>query len=434
MRLFHSLPIILTGSMFGLSGNGQAQTYFYIDQITVVPASPSDQDNVQLELSGNLSSSDSFVDTAFATVNGFAVTLMVNANTSGGIGIPVLVPHTETLHIGQLTAGTYSISVAGSGVDDSAPSAQHSFTVTGGTSTVCDSLILASVSWAPFSDTALLVHAFNPTSELFDYPSFILLDANGDTLAKETVFYFGIGAESWHTLSLQPGAVIPDGPFTGTLELWTLFGQQLACSWSRSFDLCPQTPCAPLTASIQNNGGALAIGTFQYTIRHLGDLVANGTFELTADAQYDSDSLCLPPGNYLMEVVADQAPSGGQPFFGVSLGNGVQGPSAPVIVTTLSAVAFNFYEACAEGTQGIVERPADELTIAYGKGMVSVERTDGKPLGQLSVYDAHGRLLARLDERTGRHQFATSSWASGLYVLQSLGGNQRPLTARWVVE
>lgn len=430
----HCLSALVAVILLGLPYAGHAQTYFYVDQIAVDPAAPTDQDNVQLEVSGNLSSTGSYVDTAFATATGFGIQLTINAANTGGIGIPVLVPHTETIVLGQLAAGTYTVTIAGSSVDDSAPTAQHSFTVTGGTATACDSLILASISWAPFSDTALLVHVFNPTSELFDYPSFILFDANGDTLAKETVFYFGIGAESWHTLTLQPGAVIPVGPFTGTLELWTLFDQQLACSWTQPFDLCPPAPCAPLTASIQNNGGALAIGTFQYTIRHLGDLVASGTFELTDNVQYDSDSLCLPPGNYLMEVVADQAPSGGQPYFGVSLGNGVQGPTAPVIVTTLSAVAFNFYEPCADATQQIAEVPSARLVVLRNGNSISISRTDGHALGDLMIYDAQGRLLVRASERAGSFSFNTAQLAPGIYVLRAKSAGRQMLTARWVKE
>ncbi len=431
MRLDHLLPTVAFVLILPFAGKGQ--TYFFIDQITVEPAAPTVLDPVHLSLSGNLSSSDAYVASAFASVTGSGIQVEVHAG-SLGTGLPVLVPHTEIINLGQLAAGTYTITVVGSAVDDSAPAAQHSFTVAGGTATACDSLVLAGVSWAPFSDTALMVHVFNPTSQLFDYPGFVLLDANGDTLAKETVNFFGIGSESWHTLSMQPGAVVPDAPFTGTLELWTLFGQHLACSWTMTFNLCPPAPCAPLTAMIQNTGGALALGSFHYTIRHLGDLVATGTFELTDAAQYDSDSLCLPPGNYLMEVVPDQGPTGGQLQFGVGLGDAVQGPTAPLVFTTLSAVAFNFYVDCADGTQHVAEHHAGQLRVACGNGTASVERTDGKPLGYLQVVDAHGRLVARMEEQTGRHLFETSSWSRGLYVLQSIGMDHRALTARWVVE
>lgn len=428
----HCLSALVAVILLAIPRMGHAQTYFHVDQIAVDPSSPTDQDNVQLQVSGNLSSTESYVDTAFASASGFGIHLTIDAASTGGTGIPVLVPHTETITLGQLAAGTYTVTITGIAVDDSAPAAQHSFTVAGGTATACDSLIITSVSWAPFSDTALLVHVFNPTSELFDYPGFILLDANGDTLAKETVNFFGIGAESWHLLTVQPGAVIPEGPFNGTLELWELFYGTFACSWNLPFDLCPPMPCAPLTAYIANNGGALAIGTFQYTIRHSGDLVANGTFEMTDNAQYDSDPLCLPPGNYLMEVVADQAPSGGQPYFGVSLGNGIQGPTAPVIVTTLSAVAFNFYQPCADAAQQVAEVPAARLVFLRNGSGISISRTDGHALGRVEIYDAQGRLAARTNETSGSFTFHAAGWAPGLYVLRATSTGRQILTARWV--
>lgn len=408
-------------------------TEYYVEQINVLPASPSDQDAVQLVVSGYLANTQSYVSGITATVDGFNVLVTIIASNFGGINIPVTVAHADTVVLGTLPAGTYTINLNGNMIMDSAPQAQHSFTVSGGAATVCDSLVLASVSWAPFSDTALLVHVFNPTSTLFDYPGFILHDANGDTLAKETVNFFGIGQESWHTLAIQPGATIPQGPFNGTLELWTLFGQELACSWNQSFDLCPPAPCAPLNVFLQNTGGGMTLGSFHYTVRQMGNEVAGGTFVLSQNAQYDSDSLCLPPGAYLMEVVPDQGPTGGQPFFGVGLGNEVQGPGAPLVFTTLSAVAFNFYGACSNGTQGIAVADPANLVLNTGNGRVSVRRTDGQVLGELLVFDAQGRIVLDAVEAGAQHEWSTAGWASGLYLLREQGLRGSLLTLRWVV-
>lgn len=410
----------------------QGQTYFYINGVAVLPAAPTDQDDVRLLLHGDLSNTASWVTGASAQVDGYTLSLTVN--TQGDMGIDVLVPHTETVPAGMLAPGTYTVVIGGSGVLDSAPAQEHQFTVAGGEATACDSLIIASVEWAPFSDTTLLVHVFNPTSELFDYPGFVLLDANGDTLARETVDFFGIAQESWHVLAIQPGATVPEGPFTGTLELWTWFHAELSCTWNTTFDLCPPGPCAPLTAYIHNISGNPADGSFQYTVRHMGEVVATGLFVLTPDNQYDSDSLCLPPGNYLMEVVADQGPSGSQPRFGVSLGNAVQGPSAPVEFTTLSAVPFNFLAPCADGTQGVAERQPAALALACGNGMASVARSDGRALGDLRVYDGQGRMVFHVDEQGTSYQWATAGWPAGLYLVCVEGADHDRLAARWVVQ
>ncbi len=432
MNCLSTIPFLAVAGLIGLSTPAKA-TEYYVEQINVLPASPSDQDAVLLVISGYLANTQSFVSSATATVDGFNVSVTITAGNFGGINIPVTVAHADTIALGTLPAGVYTISLSGTMILDSAPTAQHSFTVSGGAATACDSLVLAGISWSPFSDTALLVHVFNPTSALFDYPGFILLGTNGDTLAKETVNFFGIGQESWHTLAVQPGATIPQGPFNGTLELWTLFGQELACSWELSFNLCPPEPCAPLNVFIQNTGGGMTVGSFHYTVRQMGNEVGSGTFMLTQDAQYDSDSLCLPPGNYLMEVVPDQGPTGGQPSFGVSLGYEVQGPSTPLVFTTLSAVAFNFYAPCADGTQGIVMDDPASLVLYTGQGRASVRRTDGHALGKLLVFDAQGRIVLDAVEAGAQHEWSTAGWASGLYLLREQGLHGSLLTVRWVV-
>ncbi len=83
--------------------------------------------------------------------------------------------------------------------------------------TACDSLIIDHVQWSAFSDTAVQVHVFNNSTTLFDYPGFVLLQGT-DSLARETVNYFGIAGESYHTLALVDGATVPTSPFQGQLH------------------------------------------------------------------------------------------------------------------------------------------------------------------------------------------------------------------------
>lgn len=432
MQRSTSLHLLLAVACVCLFSTVQAQTYFYVDEIAVTPADPTEQDNVQLQLIGNLSSTGSSVATATAQVNGFSVELtLVTQNT---IGLDVLVPHTETIAVGTLAAGTYTVTVAGSGVDDLAPPGQHSFTVSGGNPPSCDSLIIASVSWSPFSDTAVLVHVFNPSLAAFDYPGFLLLDANGDTLARETVNFFSIGPDYWHTLTVHPGAVIPAGPFNGTMQLWTDLFSAMACNWELDLDLCPGDSCQTVLVDIGNFGGGLATGSFQYTVRENGSPVAQGSFTLTADQQYDQDTLCLPPGHYLMELVPQQEPTGGQLWFGISLNNEVAGPYAPVLWSTLDALDFNLYEQCIGTPQVITEIPTVGITVERSEDAVTLARTDGKALGDLMVFDAQGRAIATAEVRTDRFGFVTASWPSGLCIMRAIGADREVLTARWVVE
>ncbi|MGK0389104.1 MAG: hypothetical protein ACI94Y_001840 [Maribacter sp.] len=65
------------------------------------------------------------------------------------------------------------------------------------------------------------------STELYSYPGFILLNENGDTIAMETVNYFGIGnGPQLHYLNIMN---LFELPFTGTLELYSGFYDSLHC-------------------------------------------------------------------------------------------------------------------------------------------------------------------------------------------------------------
>lgn len=422
---------MLTGTFAWTANAVQAQTHFYLNQIEVLPASPSAQDQVQLQLSGDLSNTGASITGATAQVTGFTVALAVSATSTGGMD--VLVPHTEVVDVGMLPAGDYTITIGGPGMQDLAPQDQHHFTVTGG-ATACDSLVIAGLSWMPFSDTALLVHVLNPTATVFDYPGFVLLADNGDTLAKETVNAFGIGQETYNIMTIPVGTAMPASPFNATLQLWTGFYQDLACSWELPIGLCPPDSCTRVLANVQNYGGGPATGTFLYNVREGGTMVANGSFLLTDGQQSDQDTLCLPPGHYLMEIIPQQGPNGGQLHFGVDRAFAVPGPHAPVIWTTLSAVAFTLYEHCIDIGQGLSETMPALLGAARSATGMELFTTDGRALGQIQVFDAQGRLVRTADEPRSQRTFNTAGWARGLFVFRTRDADGRALTVRWMNE
>ncbi|MEO5585157.1 MAG: T9SS type A sorting domain-containing protein [Flavobacteriales bacterium] len=429
MRATTPLFLLLTG-LFAWTANAvQAQTYFYLEQIAVVPTAPNVLDYVQLQLSGNLSSTGSSITSASADVNGYTINLaLVTQNTTG---LSVLVPHTEPVYLGQLAAGTYTVNITGFGVDDLAPSSQHVFTVSGSIS-ACDSLILESLTWSPFNDTTLLVHILNPTATLFDYPSFTLLADNGDTLAKETINTFGIGTDNYNTMDIPAGTIMPASPFNATLQLRS--GQQLACTWNLPVDLCPPGDCSPVVLDLRNFGPGTSTGIFTYSIRNAGNTVAEGSFELMNFQQYVQDTICLPPGNYLMEIIPQQGPNGGQPEFGVSLTPMIVGPHAPVIWTTLSAIAFPFYEHCVDIGQGIAETAPSVLKVTRSATGMEVFTTDSRALGSIHVFDAQGRVVGAVNEQGSRHLFNTAGWSSGLYVIRTRNTDGQVLTVRVTME
>jgi hypothetical protein len=354
------------------------------------------------------------VVSASATVVGSVVTISIAAADDGGA--TVIVPHTEVVPIGQLDAGDYTIVIDGQNVGDFAPGPQHQFTVSGGGSP-CDSLELVSVRWHPFSDTALVVHVINGNTigELFDYPNFILFDASGDTLAKESVNFFGIGGESYHTMRIMDGVTFPVNTFSATLELWTGFTTSLACTWELEVDLCPPAPCTTLIPNIQNLGGAITTGTFNWGILSNSVVVVSGSFVLDAENQYDADTICLPPGVYTMLAGSDGGPLSGQPYYSAVVPGGFSTASTPVGDLVPEPLAFRFYEPCFDPTQsvGSANEIAD-LTLLSGAGEFTLVHAQGV-LGEIRVFDSTGRMVHRSSSTADRTVIGTQGWPNGIY-------------------
>jgi hypothetical protein len=93
----------------------------------------------------------------------------------------------------------------------------------------CDSLDISCCEYNVFGPNTITITVTNNSSVLFDYPSFVLFDANMDTIAMETVTYFGIGTNPQpHTMTIVAPLNLP---MTGFLNLYTLFFDTLACSF-----------------------------------------------------------------------------------------------------------------------------------------------------------------------------------------------------------
>lgn len=415
---------LLLLAAFAITAIVRAQTYFYINEIAVNPQPATEADNISIDLIGGLSSTGASVLSASADVVGSIVTISITAIDVGGLA--VIVPHTETLQLNQLPAGTYTIAINGVNVADLAPSPQHLFTVMPGAS-VCDSLEIVSVQWHAFTDTAIVVHVINENAnEIFDYPNFILFDGNGDTLAVETVNFFGIGGESWHVLNLHPDATVPVDPFYGTLQLWTLFTEELACEWMPFIDLCPPAPCTTIIPNVQNLGGALAIGDYNYALMDADmNSVASGTLTMTSDMQFDADTLCLPPGDYWMACYAAQPPTGGAPWFGVMTPGWIAGPQHPVSFDLPVITPFSFYESCIDGTNGIAEAIGAPLSILRMGDALRIQRADGAPLGMVELFDAQGRLIGSVQGSGSTVDFDVAGASSGVLVVRAGGQSVR---------
>ncbi|QQR86824.1 MAG: T9SS type A sorting domain-containing protein [Flavobacteriales bacterium] len=412
------LPILLTGLF--TAGTLASQTYFYVDNIVISPTFPNTTDNISISLVGGLSSTGAYVVSANASILGSSVELTVNCADPGGLA--VIVPHNEVIPIGQLPAGTYTISLNGTGLGDFAPAPEHVFTVSGGGSP-CDSLFIMELQYGAFDDSTVNVTVENYSSALFDYPGFILLDDNGDTIAIETVNYFGIGVgPQLHTLSVQPGAMLPTGTVIGTLQLWTGFYTAEACAFPVDQSLCPPGPCSPLSISIGNMGGAMVNSTFAWEVLDSLGATSLGSGQMTLGAaQMDTANLCLPPGMYQLQM-SQPAPSGGQLVMGAAdQPYDTPSLSQAFVQGTTNTLALPFYPLCADFSNSIPETtPGSELTVVLRDNQLLVSA--GAHLGRLTVHDMQGRALMNAQANNTSHLLDISGLAAGAYLLWSSSG------------
>jgi len=96
-------------------------------------------------------------------------------------------------------------------------------------SSYCDSVFIKCCEFNTVTPNTITIQAANHSEYLFDYPAFVLIDENSDTIAKETVNYFGIGYFFQdHLLEIVNP---PELPLSGSLLLYTLFYDTLWCEF-----------------------------------------------------------------------------------------------------------------------------------------------------------------------------------------------------------
>ncbi len=412
-------PLLLAISIL-CSAFVSGQTYFYVDNIAVDPLAPTTADNISIDLDGGLSSTGAYVVSTSASVVGSVVTLTVHSADLGGLA--VIVPHTETVQIGQLASGTYTLVITGTATGDFAPQPEHVLTVSGGPNLpACDSLVIVSIEYSAFTDTMIDLTVYNNSAVLFDYPGFILFDGNGDTLAMETVNYFGIGQNPQvHLLTIHPNANLPMGSFSGTLELWTGFYVDHACTFNITEDLCPSGPCSDAIVYIENTGGAFVVSSFSWTITDsLANTVGAGQLQL-GNQQYDTANVCLPPGIYTLSMTQPNA-SGGQLYFGMGTGSGTTLEDFFVQGST-NAMNFEFYPLCVDGSTSVQE-PLGEMgpNVYVMNDVLYVSAT--RMLGSVRVYDAQGRILIAEQVTGSSTTIPLARLSSGWYVLSLADGS-----------
>ena len=98
----------------------------------------------------------------------------------------------------------------------------------------CDSILITNFDYTPDSLNRISLFAANANMDIISYPGFVVLNHLGDTMAKETVNYFGIGFFSQqHFLEVYQPIT---NPFAGTIELHSWFYDSLRCVFPFTLD------------------------------------------------------------------------------------------------------------------------------------------------------------------------------------------------------
>lgn len=282
----------------------------------------------------------------------------------------------------------------------------------------CDDVDITSVQYSPFTDTVIIVELINNSAAGFQYPGFVLINSNGDTVAKEDVDLFGIGQESLHRLNVMPGVQDPLSNFVGDLELYTGFYDVFACSWNLNQSLCASEPCDSLIIGLDNWGGALVVGDFEWTVRdELNSIVETGQFTMNVNPQYWRYGLCLEPGEYSYTLEALTQPSGGGPVISVSSSSSFASPTITEPLDwfndPITAIDFPFYSVCVESPNGIGEVSSNSV-IDLRYVMESNQLICSQQMTDLKMYTADGRLVYSTSPQV--KQVTLPTLASGTYI------------------
>ncbi|MBK9731478.1 MAG: T9SS type A sorting domain-containing protein [Chitinophagaceae bacterium] len=172
----------------------------------------------------------------------------------------------------------------------------------------CDSLV---IQCCGLGNDSLTIQVANPTAELFDYPGFILFNSNMDTIAKETVNYFGIGM--WPQQHILKVLAPLELSFNGYLNLYSWFYDSLSCSFpitipdtissgiytdnQQGFRVYPN----PTKGSFRIESG-FQTGDFTLRILNvLGEVISESEYSITASLPFLIEGV---PGLYVIELIS----------------------------------------------------------------------------------------------------------------------------------
>jgi len=292
----------------------------------------------------------------------------------------------------------------------------------------CDSIIVEQIRYNAVDQTRIEISAYAQSWNCVSYPSFILFDQSGDTLAQETVNFFclGLGSPQTHPLMVLPGVQVPASPFPGRLELFSGFGDSLVCSWDLiAIDLCPPVGCQQAEIYITNTGELEAFEAYWWVFDEVGMQVDNGNFLVDDVMQTHFDTTCLFPGQYVLgfspfSPIDEEYVIGITESYFSSIGTNTAMDSS----STLWDLDFTWYGACEDLTNAVPENRWDGTIISVLDRQLSLVQPDG-PLGNIQLFSADGRLVRSLHVQSDRTTIDLYDLKPGLYSIRIIRSNDQ---------
>lgn len=284
----------------------------------------------------------------------------------------------------------------------------------------CDSVIIHSLSYDAFySDQYVEVVVKNESNELFSYPAFTLLDANGDTVASEDVNFFGLGNYyQGHTLTLH------NAPADHTLnggQLVLTGNNQVACQWENNYLLCPET-CTDLRIVMQ--GANFPSASHAYTFEVVdsnANAVYQGTMHIDSASYTAYDTVCLPAGDYSIVWERQSSAISEQLHFRVDQLFTYTGPVTHDSNQTVT-VPFEVMRACMEpdtaGTLGTLAtgRVTEPLQFGCNDQCILLQNHGANRILGVRTYDLQGRMIHESTSSDNFQQIPVRG--NGIYIVR----------------
>lgn len=270
----------------------------------------------------------------------------------------------------------------------------------------CDSVVIDMIRYSAVDTGIIEVMAYVTSNDCISYPSFILYDQNGDTLAAEVTDFFclGFGSAQTHRLIVREGVQLDDLPFAASLELFSGFGDILVCSWNfPSLELCPPAPCIQAEIYLTNTGDLEPFSTYWWVTDTSGTWIESGYFDMDSVHHTGFDTLCLPPGTYLLSFTPF-SPIDSNYVIGIttsyqqSIGtnNHLHPQPSPL------DLRFTWYAQCVDATNSVAELDRGSVRIQQYTDQLEIMTNDGSAIGTLELFTVDGRMARSLKSKNDR--------------------------------